>query len=516
MLLIELTAVVDGAGTTRTYYFADERFATEPGDTPANVAFSERLLDPGWLSQTAFGDARTGGATTLAYGEMICANGDGGLDAWLVGHGFDGQPATIRQGPTGGAYPADFPAIFAAACKSIRVDERQVVVSLRDRALMFEKAILTEVFAGDNPTNSPPFGFEGTPDDIKGQVKPRLIGGRVREIEPVCVDAGKQIYQLSTGAIAAVDGVWDGGAAYTFGADRAAREDLMANDPASGHYDTCLAEGYLRLGSTPTSQLTADATQGATSADRTAAAVIRALAIEAGVAPSDIDEAAFTALAAANTAELGVWLNDPGTTYAEVMDRFADTVGAWWCHAPEGAFRGGRLEAPSGVRASADFEIAAHQVLSIERRPARDGDIPIWRETVRWGQLQTVQTSGVLGSVAEARRAYLAQEWRSAAAEDADVRTMHVLAPAEVVETLFTSEADAQAEADRLLALHSVHRDFFDVTVPASLLSANGVRIGDEAWLTFDRFGLDAGASLIVLGIKPALKDNTALLTLWR
>lgn len=518
MIVIELTAVTEADGSTTTFYFADERFTTEPTDTPANTAFSEALLDPGTLSQTAFGDGKTGGGTELAYGEVVLANGDGRWDHWLVGHGFDGQPVTIRQGPRGGRFPDDYPPIFAAACKSLRVDETQVIVSLRDRALIFAKPVLTTLYAGTNDEGSPAFGFEGTGEDIKGQPKPRILGGPVREIEPVCVDPGKQIYQLNNGALAEIGDICDGGLAFTFGVNRATKEDLQANDPASGFYDTCLAEGFIRLGSTPTSQLTcAAATQGASLADRTAAAIIRTLALEAGVAPADIDEAAFDALAAANPAALGLWLDDATTTFAEVMDLFADTVGAWWGFAPDGTLRVGRLEAPAAESAAeADFEIPARRVIgSPVRRPALDGDVPVWRVTVRWGRLYTVQTNGVLPAVDEEHRAYLGEEWRRAVDEDADVLTMHTLAPAEVYDSLFTSEADAQAEATRLLALHKVHRDFYDITLPAEDLAPNAVRIGDEAWATYPRFTLADGAALVVLGIRPLFKTSVAPLTLW-
>jgi len=113
MILIEITAAIDAAGTLTTLYLSDNHFVTAPNDTPANVAFKQALKEPGSIGVHAYSDGKTtGGATKLETGEIVVINVDGQFDEWLD-YGFDGRAVTIRYG-TGGAYPADFQTIFTA------------------------------------------------------------------------------------------------------------------------------------------------------------------------------------------------------------------------------------------------------------------------------------------------------------------------------------------------------------------------------------------------------------------
>ena len=47
MIVVELTAAVDDAGGTRTFYMSDRAYTTGPTDTPPNVSFETRVMDPG-------------------------------------------------------------------------------------------------------------------------------------------------------------------------------------------------------------------------------------------------------------------------------------------------------------------------------------------------------------------------------------------------------------------------------------------------------------------------------------
>jgi hypothetical protein len=172
----------------------------------------------------------------------------------------------------------------------------------------------------------------------------------------------------------------------------------------------------------------------------------------------------------------------------------------------------GRLEAPGGPPVC---DLQDLDVLDIERRPARDGDLPAWSYTVRHSRLWAVQGSDLAAGVGAARRAYLASEYRAERAEDATVKVQRLLAAEETADTLLTSAADAAAEASRRLALFKARRDFFDVTVPADLLATPGLRIGAVVKLTNLRFGLSAGRLFLVLGLKLELARNRATLTLW-
>lgn len=507
LIAIEITAAVDEEGTLETFYLSDAEFQTEPTDTPPNVAFDDSLLDPGSISISAFGDARTGGATRLSLGEVRIANVDGAYDHWL-NYGFDGRPIVIRRGGAG-AYPSAFTEVFSGTMAGAPlVTRKEVVIRLRDRQYIFDRPALTTTYAGDN---SLPNGLEGTENDVKGQVKPRLYG-KVTGISPPCVNTSKLTYQISDGGIFSVDGVYDRGAPITFAADYATADLLQAALVADGTYATCVSAGLFRLGSDPAGQITCDATQGAGPSARTAAQIISALAESAGVDPADISADDVAALDAANPSVLGLWINTD-ETFISVLDRVASSVGAYYTFDQSGTLRMGRLMAPEG---QPELTIEEYDAFDpFERRPARDGDIPVWKVTVRHSRNHTVQANDIAESVDVARRASLASEWRSAVAEDPSVKDKHLLAEEWVVDTLLTSDAEAQAEADRLLAMYSVRTDFFDVTVRADMVSDAGIWLMGSTALTNPRFGLQDGRLFRLLGIKPELAKNRATLSLW-
>lgn len=506
MILIEITAAVDAGGSLSTFYAADGRFATLPSDEPANTTFEEALLDPGSIAVSAFGDGRTAGGTRLSLGEIRLTNADGRYDAWL-GYGFDGRPVTVRSGAAGGAYPGDYATVFSGTVETLTVSRSEVVVRLRDRQFLFDRPALLARYEGNNAL---PAGLEGTADDLRGQPKPRLFG-RGLNIPAPCVNTSRLIYQISDGPLASVEGVYDQGAALTLAGDVANGALLQAASPPGGTYLSCLAEGYVRLGGAPAGVVTVDATEGENPAARTAAQMLRSLALTAGVEGAAISLDDLAALDAANPAELGLWLSGD-TTFTAAMDQIAGSVGAWYGFDPAGLLRMGRLAAPGGLPV---LSLTAQDILEVERRPARDGDAPAWSYTVRHSKLWSVQSSDLAAGVAPARRAFLASEYRAEKAEDASVKLQRLLAAEETADTLLTTATDAAAEAARRLALFKTRRDFFDVVVPASLLATPGLRIGAMVRLTNARFGLNEGKTFALLGVKPELARNRATLTLW-
>lgn len=507
VIAIEITAAIDATGTERTLCVSDRVFVTQPTDTPANEPFDDSLVDPGSIALTVFGDGRTGGGTRLALGEIKLANIDGRYDGWLD-YGFDGRTVVIRQGRPG-AYPADFQSVFVGAAEALTVTRKEVVVRLRDRRLVFDKPVLSARYGG---TNVLPNGIDGTEDDLKGRAKPRLYG-RAFYIAPPCVNTSKLVYQISDGAIAAVDAVYDRGEALTAGVEHANSAALLAATVTASSYDTCLAEGLFRLGSAPDGEVTADATQGSAPADRTAAQVLLALALATGVGSSDISASDVLELAADNPSTVGIWISAEGDTFAKAMDEVAASVGGYYAFDPTGVLRMGRLTAPTGAPV---LEIEEYDVFEpFERRPARDGDLPAWSYTIRHSKVWSVQTSDLAGSVTAARRAFVGAEYRAQRAEDPTVKDQFLLAAEETVDTLLTEAADAADESERRLALHKVRRDFFDVLVVADLLTESGAKLMDVVQLTHSRFGLSGGRLFRLLGIRLDLARNRATLTLW-
>lgn len=276
--------------------------------------------------------------------------------------------------------------------------------------------------------------------------------------------------------------------------------------PAGG-FHTCEALGLFRLGADPAGEVTADVLgQGSAAAADLALALAREK-----FADADIDLPAFAALKALNAAEVGLLVDDE-TTIAAALDSLLGALGAWWTLTPTGVLTCGRFEAPAGAP-DADVVVDADVLESggIERVATADGGngVPVWKVTVGYQRNCTLQLSDLLGSgtymnqsvvgaVTDERRIWLNAELRTVVAEDAALKERLPGAVELRVDTLLDSQADAEAEAARLLALFSVRRDRYRLTLPRRYFG--GLGLGGVVRLTWDRFGLALGKLFSVIG----------------
>jgi hypothetical protein len=314
------------------------------------------------------------------------------------------------------------------------------------------------------------------------------------------------------GVCNSVDAVYSNGAVLTAGAAYTSQADMETNAPASGAYRAWPAGGYFRLGSYSAEQITADVTQGANAAARTVAQVLRALATDAGLTTGEISATDISALDAINSAVVGIWIDDAGTTFANAMDQVAASLGVYFGFDPLGVLRMGRLTAPAGTPKATLYD---YDILDgIERRAPKDNGIPVYGATVNYAKNYTVQTSGLAGS-ASARQPFVSEEWRNSNATDATVKTQWLLSDTLSVDTLLTAAADADAEAARLLALYKVRRDVFDIPADLSFLTAAGLWMLDLVAVNYPRYDLQTGRLFRVIGIAPNLSSNKVTLTIW-
>jgi hypothetical protein len=109
----------------------------------------------------------------------------------------------------------------------------------------------------------------------------------------------------------------------------------------------------------------------------------------------------------------------------------------------------------------------------------------------------------------------LAKEYREVSAEDASVKTAHPLSPTLTLDTLLTTEAAAQAEADRVLGLRKVRRDRYEVRVKLNDDAPQVVGLGDVIQLVHNRFGLSAGKLFRVTSLEYDLRRSILTLSVW-
>lgn len=292
--------------------------------------------------------------------------------------------------------------------------------------------------------------------------------------------------------------------------------DLLddARAPDAGGIGIYLAGGYVRLGSTPFGLVTADVTQGAAAANRTAAQGWKWALEAAGMTVADWSAADIAALDVANNAEVGYWSGLQPVTCATVASLMTGSVGAWWGVDRTGIYRTAVLGDPTGEAADVSF-IEEQLVKDLERIATADPGrgVPIWRYVVRYSKNYTPQAE-VAASVSDARRADLALPWREELDEDAAVKMAYLLAREQVDESLLAYQADALAEATRRLALRKVRRDRFEFVVA---LDADSIQtdLGSFVELTHGRFGLTAGKVFCCITVEPDAVNEVLTLGLW-
>lgn len=511
MILAEITAAVDDAGTLKTFYVASDSYRTKPSDVPSNENFVNALSDPGSLGVSVYRDSQTGGYGSLEVGQLKLVN-DGRFDPW-IDYGFDGQSLRLRLHKPGVAH-ASMPALFTGTVDGPpEITRDSLTLRLRDKAYVLEVPANPNVYGGGN---IPPAGVDGLSIDLKGKRKARCYG-HVLNMSPEEVNTSLYIYQVHDGAVADIPAVYARGAPVTKGANYATNALLQAATVTAGTYATCFAEGYFRLGGDPLGVVTADVLEGAGAADRSAAQIIKRLALAAGLTAAEISAADIIALDSLQSVPVGIHIEGE-TTAREAISKVAESIGAYAVFDTLGVLRMGRLSEPGGTPF---MSLSESQVLDIQRIAQRDGDLPNWEVYLNHTPNWTLQATDLAGTVSTDRRAFLRDQYRRAYDKAASVKLKHKLSPGITANSFLidlTNEADgpAQAEARRLLALYRVRRDLLEVSVHLDVLRKLGVPpLMSIIQLMTPRPAITPGKLFWVLGFRLELRRKRVTLLLW-
>lgn len=483
---IEIEGVRLFDSSVQKLYFATDGFHTTPNDVPPRQFFEPRLRAAPQLARVMFDSVGTSGASRASLGNVELVNEDGALDELLTGWAFDGRRMVVRSGMPS-AQHSSWPVIMTATLSGVQSSGTALSLDIRDRLVDLDTWDRPQ-YAGDNVA---PNGLEGTPDDLKGQPKPWLFG-RGLNITAKAVNTSKLIYEVSARPCT-VTRVLDNGKDLTVGAPYATQADLLATTPTAGQARAY--QGYIRLGSMPVGPITVYAE----TAEKTAAGLLREIAVLAGIPLSDLSDDVLP-----GTAVVGV-LADGDTTPRALMDAIAGSVGAWYGFDRQSRLRMLRVDAPTGsaLETWGLSEQLALQVAGIST--------PAWRVSVRYARNYTVQAStAALADLTQ--QAWAAQEYRTVDAKDETIKTLYPNALDLIFNTVLTDPLDAQAEADRLFAMYRVPRSRVDVEIPAVALGE--ADLGTVNGLDTDRFGL-AGKPLLTVGLDSGFASGRAKLVLW-
>lgn len=393
--------------------------------------------------------------------------------------------------------------------------------AFRDRLSDLEKPLLVNVYGGTTIS-----GGLGTADgntDLVDVLKQK-IWGRVNNAPCQPANVYDLVFQVNDGPVASIV-VYDGGVALTSAGDSGSLAALLGLSLTPGQYATCLNLGYFRLGGSQAGTITADVVEGATAGARTAAQIAdRMLDWFTAMYPTtaaSLTAASIAALDTKNSAECGILITGADTALAAISG-LLNSIGGWILPQvdSETDFVVGRLdEAALQGTPIAEFDLEDSVGSSVERVETGDEGrgIPAHKVVVRYDKLGFVQKGNeVFGVVTDARRAYLAQEWRQVQATDAAVLAQYPNAPTITIDTNLTSASAAQAEANRVLALRSVKRDCYRMRLPLEL--AEDCEFGTTVTLIShdQRLGLGNGKQFTPIARIDNFTDPpTVVLDLW-
>lgn len=490
---------------TTTLRYSDTGYISQGTDNPATTTWAGRLTDLVVSRQISLSpEARADGEQV---GDAALLNGDGGLDTQVEQTAIDGRDISIMVGPASmdplNQYPLTaFKTIFRGTAQQWN-NNGDVEIRFGDYSYRLDVPLQGNKYGGTGT-------YDGTAD-ITGVLKP-LAFGYNENVEPILIDPANLIYQFHDGKAYACSAVYDRGAALTPGSDTS---NLYSGSTTAGQFRTDLSRGLFQLGSSPTGRVTCDVQgdyTGAVYASTIPAIITRALETKLSWGAADIDYSGFTSLASAVSGEGGIYIRED-IQVREFVDRLLSGIGAFRFGRRDKLLRVARLAEP--VATDAIMTLGIGDILECRELALPDAIYPpTWRRRVGYQKNNTLQTGeDIAGTVTDARRQYLAQEWRVATWQDANVRTRFVRSKdPEMIQSHLRNLADAQDVADYLGALHGVHRQLLEVVVrPIGHL----IEMGDSVRIIYPRFGLSSGKLVRAFPVREDYLHRSVTLHCW-
>lgn len=443
-------------------FLSSRAYVTAPDDATAPNRMYQAVVEGGVAFTESLG---LNGAGRASYGDIELNNVDGSLDGWLA-RVWQNQPVQVYLGDP--SWPrADFRLVMAGVCAGIKTRTPQRLnLVLRDKLERLRGAA-SEVLIGGAGQN-------------KDRLKPICLG-ECHNVSPVAVDAAGETF------------VWHAGPA---------ERTIEVRDnavPVGATQD--LAQARFSLIASPAGQVTASVQGDKTGGvyRNTVGALVELLATQYGpvgerFSADDIDAANFATFEAAHRQPVGLYSADR-ITVVDACNQLAESVGAQLAMSRLGTLRLLKLQLPpAGTPREIRPTDYVHGSLKISDTTDVVAGVRLGY-CRNWTPQQDIETG-----IPAAHRDLFGQEWLTVVAKDETVAALYGLdTETEQVNTLLLREQDAQAEAARRLALWSVPRTVYSLTGFAQLLTLD---LGQAVKLYGNRFGLDAGKTGVVIGLK--------------
>lgn len=403
--------------------------------TYGDLTYSPDLEDLLDFEENLFSRGTISGEVSVSEGTVKVMNIQGRFDQYEF-YGFDGQKLELFALESEFDEPGEANLISSVIMVDVDMSWEEWVFSVEGRMEALSIPVQASVFAGDNEG---PDGLEGEEDTIKGKTKP-MLWGQCLSVPIPMINSSKLIFACNydkDGARRPIHSVWqvlDKGGILKFNANRTDAAAMQANDPPAGHYDTCLAEGLIRVGTVPVGVVTADVYSVAgesASAPRLVKEILEQ--VYGLVAGEGYDSESLEALHTLNSASVGYWVTEgEEVTGLELCNALLDSIGGWM--APRmSKYYFGRVDLPSVEGATVrvyddNFYIKG----TLNKIPAGDDSKGIPPRKVEFLHTKVWKMQGeseVLETIPAWLKNFLKEEYRSVVAENPTVTLAHKLAP---------------------------------------------------------------------------------------
>lgn len=504
---------MDDIGTLQTFRYASGDGYNHP---TAPGYYEPRIANAANYQQQVAENLRTFGISREGAGEVTLKNAEGGLDE-LYNHGY-GRQARLLLIEKDSAYNTAQVITDGIVEQPSTGNDQEISFRFRDKQQLLRKPLQPAKF-----DSSMPAGIQGKP-------KPRTFG-KVLNISPVLIDTGKLIYAwnydragdpLPTDQVIEVR---DGGYPLTFGTDRADSAALEANTPAAGHFDTCLAESKIRLGSLAAFSITMDVIEGAGTDDNKVAYLAERMLLDAGIEADEIDSASVAAFHADADYTAGLYSVEEGDTYAAI-DQLISSGGGFCAPDATGVFQFGQLKEPGGspvltlkrfsVTESASEDDANLLTLKLLVSGDDGRGVPCYRTILNYAPNYTQQDASSLAAAggAAAQDRYGVTHL-TVTEEDPALLDKFTNATQLEFTTLLTEEADAAAEAARRQGLYGARRQLLEVEAQLTAELIAVISLGATVGVKYPRYGMDNGKNFIITRLQLNARTQRAILNLW-
>ena len=368
--------------TTKILYLTDGNyFCTEPTDNPANINYEPRIKANLNFQSSTLPDFRSSSNSDIGFGVLTIANTDGEFDNWS-NFSFNGRNITRKIGSPDWNI-TDFITTFFGTMQNVEQSGNSIKINVRGFEHVLNIPLQANIYDG---SNSGATGDKGT----KGNVKPIALG----EVNNVTMSVSNFVglrHQANDGAIEAIT-IYQNG--------------LVLTDTVG--YDKDLSTAIITQNVGTLDQITADI-QG----DKTGGIYYKdtgnifrnLLTARFSGLSGIINQNSITTFISKTNKTIGVWI-DYQTTLKEIRKLLFDGVGGYGIFRRDGQMYFDILVVPSGT---ATIELDKHNIKEISIEPS---EIPVNKVTVNYARNYTIQTDQLAGSVSDARREYVGEDYK--------------------------------------------------------------------------------------------------------